>query len=593
MQLFADNLKKVRAAMQNDGISHFISYTADPHFNEDLPEYWQVIKWLSGFTGSTATIVVTQNFAGLWTDSRYFIQAERELTGSGFELLKATSGERYGYLDFLDENTNPESVIGIDGRIFSASAYRRLKSRLSGKNLTLVTDYDPITALWMDRPGLPSSVAFDHPVIYCGTDRAARISEVRDQIGRKELEFLFLASPDDIMWLLNIRGKDLSYSPLILSFALIGGDQILLFVDENKIPALLAAEFDDLGIVILPYDEVSSIVSQVTSGSKVLVDPETTSVSLHTSLSEQTVIVEGKSTPSVLKAIRNKTEIKNTCDTMIKDGIALTKFFIWLEDTIGRQELSELALAEKILDFRAMQEGFLGPSFETIIAFNGNGALPHYTPSPERNALIGERGILLVDSGGQYFGGTTDITRTISVGTPTMEQKRDFTLVLKGHINLACAKFPEGTRGYQLDAMARMALWDAGLNYGHGTGHGVGFCLNVHEGPQSISPAANMTILLPGMVISNEPAIYRVDEYGIRTENLILCYEDEMTEFGQFLKFDTISLCFIDKSLIEKSLLSPVQIEWLDSYHSEVYYKLGPFLSDREKEWLKIKTAPL
>jgi len=593
MHSSADKLKQVRSAIQNDGISHFIIYTADPHFNEDLPEYWQVIKWLSGFTGSTATIVVTQNFAGLWTDSRYYIQAERELSGSGFELLKAISGERYGYLDFLDENTSSESVIGIDGRIFSASAFRKLKRRLSGKNLTYVTGYDPITTLWADRPGLPSSVAFDHPVIFCGTDRTARIKEIRDQMSRKDVEFLFLASPEDIMWLLNIRGNDLFYSPLILSFALIDRDQILFFVDENKIPAVLASEFDDLGIVILPYDDVSSIVSQVTSGSRVLVDPETTSVFLYASLSEQAVIVEGKSTPSVLKAIRNKTEIKNTCDTMIKDGIALTKFFIWLENTIGRGDLSELSLAEKILDFRSMQEGFLGPSFETIVAFNANGALPHYTPSSDRNAFIGDRGILLVDSGGQYLGGTTDITRTLSIGTPSQVQKHDFTLVLKGHINLARAKFPEGTRGYQLDAMARIALWEAGLNYGHGTGHGVGFCLNVHEGPQGISPAANMTILLPGMVISNEPAIYREGEYGIRTENLILCFEDEVTEFGKFLKFDTISLCFIDKSLIERSLMSPAEIEWLDTYHSEVYNGLSSFLSDEEKAWLKVKTDPL
>lgn len=593
MESHQKRLDQLRSVMLNDGISHLIIYSADPHFNEDLPEYWQVIKWLSGFTGSTATIVVTQDFAGLWTDSRYFIQAEKELQGSGFEFVKITSGEKTGYLNLLNEIITQHSVVGFDGRIFPASAFGKLKSGVSGKEVTFVTDYDPITALWTDRPGLPSSMAFDHPVIYCGTERSAKMNEIRELMDRRNIRFQYLASPDDIMWMLNIRGKDLSYSPLVLSFALVSAEQILLFVDENKIHAALATEFDDLGIAILPYEEATSIITQVTKESTVLVDPETISVSLQVSLSKNARIVEDKSIPSALKAVRNKTEIRNTCDTMIKDGIALTRFFIWLENSVGRQELSELILSEKIHEFRSMQDGFLGPSFETIVAFNANGALPHYTPNQDINTIIGERGILLVDSGGQYLGGTTDITRTLSIGSPSSEQKRDFTLVLKGHIDLACAKFPEGTRGYQLDMLARKALWEAGLNYGHGTGHGVGFCLNVHEGPQSVSPAANRTILRAGMIISNEPAIYREDEYGIRTENLLLCFEDEVTEFGKFLKFDTVSLCFIDKSLIERSLMTQEQIEWLNAYHSEVFNKLSPFLSEEEKIWLKDKTTPL
>jgi Xaa-Pro aminopeptidase len=304
-------------------------------------------------------------------------------------------------------------------------------------------------------------------------------------------------------------------------------------------------------------------------------------------------VIEDTSIPARLKAVKNKTEIENISGAMIKDGLALTKFFFWLEKNLGDIPLTEVSLAEKLLDLRSQQEDFLGTSFASIIAFNEHSALPHYNPSEGPAALIGETGILLVDSGGQYFNGTTDITRTISVGLPSEFQKKDFTLILKGHISLALAKFPSGTKGYQLDILARRALWDNGLNYGHGTGHGVGFCLNVHEGPQNISPSANNTIIEPGMLISNEPALYREGEYGIRTENLILCYEDEETEFGQFLRFETMSLCIIDKSLIEVSLLSRIEINWLNSYHSEVFDKLSPYLNKEESVWLKEKTGPI
>jgi Xaa-Pro aminopeptidase len=355
----------------------------------------------------------------------------------------------------------------------------------------------------------------------------------------------------------------------------------------------LASEFDNQGIVIMPYNEVTDIVKSVAKGFSVLIDPATTSVALYNSIKERSKIIESISIPGRLKSIKNKTEIENLGNVMIKDGVALTRFFYWFDNNHGKLPMTESFLADKLVELREQQEDFIEPSFATIVAFNENSALPHYTPETGAGAEIGDRGMLLVDSGGQYMGGTTDITRTIPVGITSPGQKRDFTLILKGHISLALAKFPEGTRGYQLDFSARRAMWEAGINYAHGTGHGVGYCLNVHEGPQSISPADNKTVIESGMLTSNEPAIYREGEYGIRIENLILCYEDEETEFGQFLRFDTVSLCYIEKSLIDRTLLDRKEIDWLNAYHSQVYDKLSPYLSGEEKEWLKEKTDPL
>jgi Xaa-Pro aminopeptidase len=468
-----------------------------------------------------------------------------------------------------------------------------MKIRLDGKNVTFDDTCDLVSGIWTDRPSMPSSSAWDHPLEFSGKDRSLKIAEVRDEMKKMNAGLHLLTSAEDIMWLLNIRGNDMVYSPLFISFALIGDKNILLFADKNKIPRKLTDEFQRLGIVVLPYKESYKKISSLTDGSSILVTPRTTSVALYNSIPEHLRILEENSIPSILKSKKNKTEIQNIGKVMVKDGIALTKFFFYFENNPVTVPMTEVSLAEKLLEFRSQQTDFLGPSFATITAYNEHSALPHYSPTRGTDVEIKEGGILLVDSGGQYMGGTTDITRTISVGLPTAQQKKDFTLVLKGHINMARVKFPLGTRGYQIDILARQALWKNGLNYGHGTGHGVGYCLNVHEGPQSISPSDNKTVIEPGMLISNEPAIYREGEYGIRTENLVLCYEDEDTEFGRFLKFDTVSLCYIDKTLIDKSLLDNEEISWLNNYHSEVYEKISPFIKMDEKEWLKEKTEIL
>ncbi len=593
MSSFTENLALLQAIMKENSITAYIVPSTDPHLGEYVPDHWQLIAWLTGFTGSAATVVITDSFAGLWTDSRYFIQAESQLPGSGFVLMKPSVSEKKDFISWLTDNLNPGSKIALDGRIFSIKQTRSIEKTLEGKNISFDFNCDLISELWTDRPPIPCSLAFDHSTQFCGKERSVKITEVREQMKIKEADYHLLTSLDDIMWLLNIRGSDIKYSPLLISFAIVGEEQILLFTDESKIPLKLASEFDRLEIVLLPYEETAGILSSLSSDSTILLNPVTTSSSLFNSIPYGMKIIEDLTITTRLKAIKNIVEIDSIRHVMVKDGVALTKFFYWFEQNSGSDLVSELSIGEKLKSLRSENENYLGPSFSIIVAYNEHGALPHYSPTTESDIVIGKEGILLVDSGGQYLDGTTDITRTIGIGKPSDRQKRDFSLVLKGTINLALVRFPAGTRGYQIDLLARKALWEAGLNYGHGTGHGVGFCLNVHEGPQNIGQGSGTdpeTVLEPGMLISDEPAIYREGEYGIRIENLILCREDKETEFGRFLKFDTVSLCYIDKSMIDISLLDQKEIDWLNSYHAEVYDKISPFLLAEERLWLEEKT---
>jgi Xaa-Pro aminopeptidase len=594
MTSFKEKLALLRAGLKEKKIDAYIIPSTDPHLGEYIPDRWRIIAWLTGFTGSSAIVVVTESFAGLWTDSRYFAQAEVQLRDSGFDLMIPAPPDKTDFIWWIAGNIDTGSKIALDGRIFSIEQVRKLKKSLEDKSVSFNFDCDLISGLWPDCSSMSGSMAFDHSALFCGKERSVKIAEIRERMRIKGVDYHLLTSTDDIMWLLNIRGNDVKYTPMLTSFLIAGEEQIMLFTDESRIPLKLASEFDKLGIVILPYDEITAILSTLSPDSKILINPFTTSFALFNSIPEGMKVIEDLTIPTCLKAVKNGVEIENIGKVMVKDGVALTKFFYWLEKYSGAKPISELLLAEKLNDLRSEQENYLGPSFSTIAAYNIHGALPHYSATPESDFIIGTDGILLLDSGGQYLDGTTDITRTIAIGKPTGQQKRDFTLVMKGTINLALAKFPAGTKGYQLDILARKALWENGLNYGHGTGHGVGFCLNVHEGPQNIGVGSgSATVIKPGMLISDEPAFYREGEYGIRIENLILCYEDEETEFGQFLKFDTVSLCYIDKSLIDISLLDQREIEWLNSYHTEVYDKLNPYLTAEERIWLKDKTGQL
>ena len=591
-----EKLVQLRALMKNRDLDAYIILNTDPHLGEYIPGHWRIVHWLTGFTGSSATVVIGKKFAGLWTDSRYFIQAAEQLSGSGFTMKKLNAPDETTPLEWIAYKMKKGGKIGFDGRIFSFEASENLKKHIKEKNVIIDENCDLISGIWTGRPPMPDSISFDHNISFCGKERVVKISEVCEQMKIMKADTHLLTSVDDIMWLLNIRGNDLEYSPLLLSYAIIGHDQVLLFTDDKKIPLKLASEFDRIGITILPYDEVQVILSRLKKGTTILLTPGTTNISLYNSISEKVHIIKDISIPTRLKAIKNSIEIENIRNVMVKDGVALTKFLFWLEKNIIAGRVTELSAAEKLLEFRLQQSDCTGPSFATITAYNEHGASAHYTPSSASNSLLRQDGIFLIDSGGQYLDGTTDITRTISLGTPDKKQKTDFTLVLKGLINLAMARFPAGTKGYQLDILARKALWDNALNYGHGTGHGVGFFLNVHEGPHSIgtgSGANNSFPLAPGLIFSDEPAIYREGKYGIRTENLLLVALDDQSEFGQFLKFETLSLCYIDKSLVDRSLLNSHELNWLNNYHSMVYEKLADLISSEERDWLAEKTEAI
>lgn len=591
-----EKLAQLRALMRENNVDSYIIPDTDPNMDEYVPDHWRIIAWLTGFTGSSATVVVSESFAGLWTDSRYLIQAENQLAGSGFVLVKALSSDNSSFMEWIAENIATGSTIALDGNTFSIARFRKLEKIASEKNIKINSDCNLISEIWNDRPSISSSPAFELDVAYCGKDRQTKIKEVREEMIRMKADYHLLTSPDDIMWLLNLRGQDVKFTPLLLSFAIIGIEQVLLFAEESKIPLRIAREFDKLGIVLLPYEEAAGMLTTIEEGSLILVSPSTTSAALYNSIPPKVKITEEISIPARFKAIRNKTEIDNLGKAMLKDGVALTRFFHWVETNCGSVPMSEMSLTEKMHHFRSSQENFISLSFGTIMAWNDHAALPHYNADKDCDSVIGQEGMLLVDSGSQYSEGTTDITRTISIGRPSEKIKKDFTLVLKGMIGIASVIFPEGTTGTQLDILARKALWENGLNYGHGTGHGVGFCLNVHEGPQSISPSAisgAKSPIMPGMIISDEPGIYRQGEYGIRTENLLLCHEHEETEFGKFLRFETMSLCYIDKSLVDLSLLDARERTWLNKYHAEVYEKLSPLLTAVEKDWLKEKTEEI
>jgi Xaa-Pro aminopeptidase len=594
--VYKSRLASLRSAMVKRKLDACVIPITDPHLQEYVPEYWRVIEWLTGFTGSAATVVVTQKFAGLWTDSRYFIQAEKQLEGSGFKLVKLNIPHTPEYIEWLAKEMKPGRRAGVDGKVISISQARLLKQKLSEKGVSLSLRCDLITSIWHDRPAMPSAMAFLHPEKYAGLSRKEKINIVNSRLDEAGIDYHLLTAVDDVMWLLNIRGGDVKDCPLLTSFALIGNGQVLLFADEDKIPSAIKSAFDLSRVVLLPYDTITSVLSNLENDNSILLSPGSTSASVYYSIPRKMRIIEDVSIVTRLKAIKNATEIDSIKEVMIKDGVALTRFFKWFEENVSSISVTELSASAKLEEFRLEQEGCVGPSFTTIAAWNDHAASPHYSPTVETDVVIGEQGIFLLDSGGQYYGGTTDITRTVSLGTPTGQMKSDFTLALRGTIDLAMAMFPYGTKGYQIEMLARQALWSNGLNYGHGTGHGVGFFLNVHEGPQTIGTGASgdiKTFMTPGMLTSDEPAVYREGEYGFRTENLILCVEDKTTDYGVFLKFETVTLCYIDTKLVDIKLLTDPELKWLNDYHSEVFDKLSPGLNAAEKKWLKGKTARL
>jgi Xaa-Pro aminopeptidase len=595
----AERLAQLRAAMARHGIDAFVVPSADPHLSEYLPGRWKGREWLSGFTGSVGTFIATADFAGVWTDGRYWTQAEQELAGSSIELMKIPSGASLLHIDWLAAHMAPGQTVAVDARVLGLSVARLLAEALAARGIMLRTDADLLDEVWSERPALPPEPVFEHAAPHATATRAARLAETRTAMDKLGANRHFISTLDDIAWLFNLRGADVSFNPVFLAHALIEPGHATLFVAPGKVPSKLVERLLEDNVRIAPYEEAGQALAALPQGSTLLVDPRRITAGMRAAVPAHVRVVEAVNPTTFAKSRKSDAEVRHVRATMEQDGAALCEFFSWLEPRLldeRRTPLTEVEIDEHITDARARRPGFISASFATIAGFNANGAIMHYRAQEDSCATIEGDGLLLIDSGGQYLGGTTDITRVIPVGEPGDAQKRDFTLVLKGLIALSRARFPRGTRSPLLDALARAPIWAAGIDYGHGTGHGVGYFLNVHEGPQSISPSTPPdphTAMEPGMITSVEPGIYRPGRWGIRIENLVLNRTFETGEFGEFLEFETLTLCPIDTRCIDLSLMRPDETEWLNAYHASVRARLEPHVSGAARDWLELRTKAI
>ncbi|PAA01853.1 aminopeptidase P family protein [Pseudomonas fragi] len=590
-----ERLKRTRAVMSQHGIHALLVPSADPHLSEYLPAYWQGRQWLSGFYGSVGTLIVTPTFAGVWADSRYWEQAGKELSGSTIELVKLLPGQP-GPLEWLAEQTPEGATVSVDGAVLALASARTLESRLKDRGATLRTDIDLLGLVWQDRPTLPVQPVYEHLPPQATVSRVDKLQQLRETLKQRKADAHFIATLDDIAWLFNLRGSDVSFNPVFVSFALIEEARATLFVDLHKVSAELRGTLAREGIELCDYTGINAALASLPATTRLLVDPVRVTCGLIGHLKPEVKLVEGLNPTTLSKSQKSLDDAVHIRQAMEQDGAALCEFFAWLETAFGRERITELTIDEQLTASRARRPGFVSLSFNTIAAFNANGAMPHYHATEQEHAVIEGDGLLLIDSGGQYLGGTTDITRMVPVGTPTDEQKRDCTRVLKGVIALSRARFPKGILSPLLDSIARAPIWAENVDYGHGTGHGVGYFLNVHEGPQVIAyqaaPAPH-TAMQPGMITSIEPGTYRPGRWGVRIENLVLNREAGDSEFGVFLKFETLTLCPIDTRCLEPSLLTREEVEWLDGYHAQVLERLSPLLAGAALEWLQVRTAPV
>ncbi|SCY71372.1 MULTISPECIES: aminopeptidase P family protein [unclassified Pseudomonas] len=593
--LVPQRLARIRQLMSREGIHALLVPSADPHLSEYLPGYWQGRQWLSGFHGSVGTLIVTGSFAGVWADSRYWEQATKELEGSGIELVKLIPGQP-GPLDWLAEQTPEGAVVAVDGAVMAVASARTLGGKLAERGARLRTDIDLLKDVWTDRPGLPDQPVYAHLPPQATVSRVEKLAKLRESLQERGADWHFIATLDDIAWLFNLRGADVSFNPVFVSFALISQQQATLFVALDKVDAALRAILEQDGVTLRDYSEAAAALREVPDGANLQVDPARVTVGLLDNLGSGVKLIEGLNPTTLAKSRKSLADAEHIRRVMEQDGAALCEFFAWLEGAWGRERITELTIDEHLTAARTRRPDFVSLSFNTIAAFNANGAMPHYHATQEAHAVIEGDGLLLIDSGGQYFGGTTDITRMVPVGTPTAEQKRDCTRVLKGVIALSRAKFPRGILSPLLDAIARAPIWAEQVDYGHGTGHGVGYFLNVHEGPQVIAyqaAAAPQTAMQAGMITSIEPGTYRPGRWGVRIENLVLNREAGSSEFGEFLEFETLTLCPIDTRCLEPSLLTQDEKDWFNAYHAEVQRRLSPLLDGAALQWLNTRTMAI
>jgi Xaa-Pro aminopeptidase len=588
-----ERLEKLRKLMREKGMAAYIIPSFDAHKSEYVAEHWKCREWISGFSGSAGTVVVTMTDAGLWADGRYYIQAEKQLNGSNIRLFKMGQPEVPSYMEWIKNSLKQGHCVGFDGKVFSAAEVKSMMEVLEAKGIKLEMSFDLIDELWEDRPSIPQQPIFLHDIKFAGKSRREKIEEVRTEMKEKGANNYLLASLDDIAWLLNIRGKDVPNNPVVTAYIIISENKVDLFMDTDKASCEIKAELHVDNIEIKDYKEIENSIKKLTQKDTVLLDPNRVNMRLYSLINEEVKKVEEPDITTKLKAIKNDVEIENLIKCQTKDGAAMVRFIKWLKESVRKEKVTEITVDKKLIEFRNAQEYFMGPSFDTIAGYKEHAAMMHYKAVPESDYALKDEGMLLVDCGGQYLDGTTDITRTIVLGKLSSEEKRDFTLVLKAHIGLSSVKFLYGATGSNLDVLARRPLWEYGLDYKCGTGHGVGFLLNVHEGPQGFSQVPNRVKLEKGMVITNEPGIYKEGKHGIRTENTMLVTLDEKTEFGQFMRFKTISYCPIDLEAIYIDMLSSEEKNWLNTYHSEVYDILSPYLNEEEKKWLSKETRAI
>lgn len=585
-----NRVNALREFMRKHQLSAFIIPSTDPHSGEYVPEHWEARKWISGFTGSAGTAVITLEEAGLWTDSRYFLQAAEQLADTGITLFKDRLPETPSITEWLGNVLHEGEHVGIDGWVNSYQEANELQKELERKHLQLILAPDPFEELWTDRPALPTNEVFIHEQKYAGLSCKDKIAQIQEKAHKNGCTGILISALDEVAWTLNLRGSDVHCNPVFVSYLLITDENYTLYIIEEKLPDSVKSYLSENGITVKPYLQIEDDLKEFKG--KIQLSPGI-NAAVHAAASQHAQVEILPSPALLLKAIKNSTEIAGFHRAMERDGVAMVKFLRWLKATVGTGNETEISIDRKLYEFRAAQENFKGISFDTIAGYKAHGAIVHYEASPETDVPLKAEGLLLLDSGAQYLDGTTDITRTIVLGALTEEEKTDYTLVLKGFIQLSMAQFPHGTCGTQLDVLARLPMWKAGINYLHGTGHGVGCFLNVHEGPHQFRMNHMPALLLPGMTVTNEPGIYKPGRHGIRTENTMLIVPAQETEFGAYYRFEPLTLCPIDKEAIVTEMLSDEEIEWFNRYHETVYNRLSPSLDPEECEWLKEATSPL
>ena len=586
-------IAQLRQLMQTKGWDAIVISGTDPHSSEYLPQRWQVRQWVSGFTGSAGTVVVTADHAGLWTDSRYFIQATAQLEGSGIELHKIGVSDAVDYPEWMAENLAGGAAVCVDGLCMPLATVEHMKSLFASKGMKVISCPDFIDALWSDRPALPDAPAFELGMEYTGRSRADKLSWLRDTIAAKECGSILLSSLDDIAWMLNIRSRDIAHTPVVIAYLWVSAERAVLYTTESKFDAELTAALSADGVELVPYGAIVDSIATWPTDMAIYIDGTMLNYALYEQVTARygDAVVNAPSPVKLEKAIKNETEVQGFREAYRKDGIVQTRFFRWLEEALAEGErITEIDAANKLISLRKEMDGYLDESFAPISAYGENAALPHYSATPEQCSVLEPRGLYLLDSGAHYLDGTTDITRTIPLGPLTEDEAFDYTCVLQGMIALSMASFPRGTRGCHLDVLARMPLWKYNRNYGHGTGHGVGHVLCVHEGPQGMRQNLLDQPILPGMVTSCEPGMYCEGQYGIRHENMLLCYEDEVNEFGDWLAFMTLTTTYIDTTPLVEELLTEDEKMFIDCFNTSVYETLVPDLTPEEAEWLKSKT---